>query len=116
VLRQLENLKFNRRWLFGDLTGFDAPGAYFHPLGTTVNFYPYSLKVRLEPSQCFVMGVADIMTDSRFFSAYFANLCHFSSCMPVRQLPLNINIIFQCARIFLSNRDTHNELTGKGLA
>jgi hypothetical protein len=91
-----ENLESNisdRAKLLGNFAGFDTSGANLHAFRAAINFGPHVLQIRFEASQRLFMSMADFVADPRPLSAYFTNLSHYSSCLPCRQVSLNIYII-----------------------
>ncbi len=62
--------------LLGYLAGFKAACADPDTTGLAVDPGVYRFEIDVKASQAQVVGLADIMADARFLSAYFANLCH----------------------------------------
>jgi hypothetical protein len=54
---------------FTDRSGTNTAGTDTHPLGTTGRGNSDSLQIRQPAATIFIMGVADIITGNRFFSA-----------------------------------------------
>jgi len=66
--------------LFGGFlnqTGPDATGAGIDFLNPAVSDRPNTLQIRIKPPFIHIMGMADVVSDQRFFSAYIAFFRHY---------------------------------------
>jgi hypothetical protein len=59
-----------------DTTGLETTGADYHFSGLAVGESADALKIGVEASFGYVMGMADIAADHRFFSANFTHFGH----------------------------------------
>jgi hypothetical protein len=67
---------------FLNLAASDAPGAYANSFRLSFHESPNSLKIRPEEAFRDTMGMADLIPDNLFLSAYKTRCCHLSN-LPV---------------------------------
>ena len=62
---------------FYNTAGLDTACADPYSFCLTILKTSHILKIGVPSFFCFVMGMTDIISNHRFFTAYFTNLCHF---------------------------------------
>ena len=72
-------VRFFYSYVFDNLAGFQAGSAHGDPFRLAIDQGADRLKIGIKTSLSSIVSVGDIVTGSRFLSAYFTNFCHFSS-------------------------------------